>query len=74
MYHVAVDVVIRQLHWLFWIRPLHKVLCLLQIYDWPDLKYRAFLVDSGHGRTLNSVCYLILSVPCPESFFFCREV
>lgn len=32
----------------------------MQIYDWPDLKYRAFLVDSGHGRTLNSDSLLFL--------------
>ncbi|XP_028398813.1 uncharacterized protein LOC114522343 [Dendronephthya gigantea] len=32
----------------------------MQINDWPDLKYRAFLVDSGHGRTLNSDSLLFL--------------
>lgn len=32
----------------------------MQINDWPDLKYRAFLVDVGHGRALNSESLLFL--------------
>lgn len=32
----------------------------MQINDWPDLKYRAFFVDVGHGRSLNSDSLLFL--------------
>lgn len=32
----------------------------MQIRDWPDLKYRAFLVDVGHGRSLNSDSIIFL--------------